>query len=428
MDKSKKGGAVRGGKIGGGGGRRGAAVAGGAGAPTAPPPKNGSKPRREEEEEEEEGEDSGDLTEDDEEEDGDGSFGEEEEDDDDEDEDDEDDKDNIDVEFSFTDPRPIDFKSVRRLLERYCPGEEGFPVSSLAEDVIAQRVVGTMVKMPGDDLDDAYAFATLLPMVQHAHKDWARALKAYLLRKASKDEAALAALTAAWDSPATLGLLLNERIVNMPPELAPSMHDSLLQDMAWARANAPGDFRVALQDVTQVIVVSSCWLEAAAAGSGGEGDGGGAAALGGAVPPGFVAHRLRFEEALWAREATASFAFPVAAPDGLPGPAEEAAAPAGASSSSSSSSSGAGGGAGAERKGRKRKAGQEEEKEKEKGADSHFAPQLRQVLLLPVAALPRAAAAAAKQVEEAKEQRKREAEQAQPKAGASGGAAKKIKK
>ena len=336
------------------------------------------------------------------------------------DEDDDEAPSSITVDFAFFDPRPIDFKSVRRLLERLVVGEEGFPLSSLAEDVIAQRVVGTMVKVPGDGLDDAYAFATLLPMALHAHKDWARALKAYLLKKAGRDEAALAALAAAWAAPATLGLLLNERIFNMPPELAPAVHDSLLQDLAWAKVHAPGDCRVAFQDVTQVLVVAPCWLEAAggaAAGSAAAGGGGSAGALGGgAVPPGYLAHYLRFEEALWAGEATARFAFAVAAPaeggaaagGGGGGGGGEAEAP-----SVGGAGAVGGGGGGGGRKARKRKGGQEggEDMEEEAAPSAALhAPQVRHVMLVPIAALPRAAAAMASQVEAAKEaQRKQEA-------------------
>jgi hypothetical protein len=35
-----------------------------------------------------------------------------------------------------------------------------------------------------------------------------------------------------------VGLLVSERVVNMPPELAPSIFASLMEDLSWARANA----------------------------------------------------------------------------------------------------------------------------------------------------------------------------------------------
>jgi hypothetical protein len=85
----------------------------------------------------------------------------EEEEDDDDDGDDDDDPNTVNVDFTFLDPREIDFKSVRRLLERYLPGEEEtFDCSGFADAIIAQRAVGTMVKV-NDDLD-VYAFTTVL--------------------------------------------------------------------------------------------------------------------------------------------------------------------------------------------------------------------------------------------------------------------------
>jgi hypothetical protein len=84
----------------------------------------------------------------------------------DDDEDDEDDDGLVHVDFSFNDPRPIDFKSVRRLLEHYLPGEEErFSASDMADAVIEQVALGTMVKV-NDDLD-VYAFATVLPYAPH---------------------------------------------------------------------------------------------------------------------------------------------------------------------------------------------------------------------------------------------------------------------
>ena len=71
----------------------------------------------------------------------------------------------INVEFDFVDPSPIDFKSVRRLLESYLPGNKTFNASALAEVVIAQVQLGSMVKVK-DDLD-CYAMATIVNLGLH---------------------------------------------------------------------------------------------------------------------------------------------------------------------------------------------------------------------------------------------------------------------
>ena len=61
-----------------------------------------------------------------------------------------------------------------------------------------------------------------------------------------------------------LYLLLNERVVNMPPELAPSLHESLLRDLEWARANA-GDEETkgALGGLKTLVALAPCFSERA---------------------------------------------------------------------------------------------------------------------------------------------------------------------
>lgn len=76
---------------------------------------------------------------------------------------DEDSDDAVNVEFEFFDPRTDDYKSVRRLLEHYLPGEETtFAVSEMADAVVEQQALGTMVKVVDDP--DVYAFETILPV------------------------------------------------------------------------------------------------------------------------------------------------------------------------------------------------------------------------------------------------------------------------
>jgi len=70
----------------------------------------------------------------------------------------------VNVEFVFTDPRPIDFKSVRRLLERYLPGEP-LDCTAMADAIIEQGYIGTMVKVNDDQ--DVYAFCTALSVAAY---------------------------------------------------------------------------------------------------------------------------------------------------------------------------------------------------------------------------------------------------------------------
>lgn len=182
-------------------------------------------------------------------------------DDSDDDEGSEDETGQISVEFLFNDPRPIDYKSVRRLCERYLPGEEdSFNVSEMADAIIAQQAVGTMIKVTDDD--DVYAFATILPYSVHRESSWMQQIVKYIMNKVS----ALPNNYRIYNrfnrlfssSNSRLGLLLNERVVNMPPEIAPALHNSLLQDVAWAqnKSSNPDAYKF-----DYVLVLSPCWVE-----------------------------------------------------------------------------------------------------------------------------------------------------------------------
>jgi hypothetical protein len=105
--------------------------------------------------------------------------------DDEDDDEDEDDGDNtIDVEFNFLDPREIHFKSVRRLLEHFLPGEEeAFNVSAMADAIVAQVAVGSMVTV-NDDALDVYAFATVLPVALYKVRALRACVRALRARRA----------------------------------------------------------------------------------------------------------------------------------------------------------------------------------------------------------------------------------------------------
>lgn len=73
----------------------------------------------------------------------------------------------VNVDFSFSDPQENQFHSIKQFLTRYLPGmEQSFPSSQLAEVIVKQASVGTMVTT--EESPDAYAFITAVNM--HWHK------------------------------------------------------------------------------------------------------------------------------------------------------------------------------------------------------------------------------------------------------------------
>ncbi|KAK1858574.1 hypothetical protein I4F81_001175 [Pyropia yezoensis] len=156
--------------------------------------------------------------------------------------DDEDDEDFVDASFAFFDPRPDDVPRLRSLLldlARSLPVSDAATYAhTLAEAVAAQTRVGTTVRVdagggPGDEvLGDALGFITALPLATHA------ALLAPLL---SAMDMAMAGGLPPWVvAPGTkLGVVLCERVVNLPPALVPWLHTALWDELGWAVEDEP---------------------------------------------------------------------------------------------------------------------------------------------------------------------------------------------
>ena len=176
----------------------------------------------------------------------------------------------INVDFSFKDPHEIDFKSVRRLLINYVPApiaaEQAstleasiFDSSGMSECIVAQRVLGTMIKID-DDLD-VYSFATILPVSRYRESSWMGSVKSFVLGhcKDAKKKKQLSDLFAG----SSLGLLVNERMLNVPAELSPILIENLERDLQWVKnESALKEDRSTFSSLSHVLLLAPCWMDA----------------------------------------------------------------------------------------------------------------------------------------------------------------------
>lgn len=148
-----------------------------------------------------------------------------------------DDPEELQVEFSFFDPRPEDYHSMRALLAGGATLPQGIDPGGFADLLSEQAAVGTLVK--GETIDtDVYGFMSAIGLQEHAKVRCVQQLTASVLKRLP-DAAAIGALRG-WlaDAKAPLGLIVSERFVNMPPQLLPNLVDALVQDIDWAVQNA----------------------------------------------------------------------------------------------------------------------------------------------------------------------------------------------
>ncbi|KAL4889579.1 p21-C-terminal region-binding protein-domain-containing protein [Aspergillus ambiguus] len=142
----------------------------------------------------------------------------------------------VNVDFEWFDPQPaVDFHGLKNLLRQLFDADaQLFNMSELADMILAQPLLGSTVKVDGNE-SDPYAFLTVLNLQEHKDKPVIKDLISYLRRKASSNPT-LAPLSEllAQDPVPPVGLILTERLINMPPQVIPPMYTMLLEEIAWA--------------------------------------------------------------------------------------------------------------------------------------------------------------------------------------------------
>ena len=141
----------------------------------------------------------------------------------------------VNVEFEWFNFKPdVDFHGLKSLLRQLLDVDSQlFDLSALADLILTQATLGSTVKVDGEDTD-AYAFLTILNLHEHREKKVVRDLAQYIAEK-SKSNEALAALSSVLASPASqVGLVLAERMINVPSEVAPPMYAMLIDEIEAA--------------------------------------------------------------------------------------------------------------------------------------------------------------------------------------------------
>ncbi|CEG39421.1 Isoamyl acetate-hydrolyzing esterase and related enzymes [Plasmopara halstedii] len=136
------------------------------------------------------------------------------------------------MDFIFSDPRETHFHSVKQFLLAYLPSSQPFDVSGLANAIVGQVTAGTMVCAEGED--DVYGFITALNIKSFAHEISIQQVLQYVTKKCPCAESPQLYQIL---SKKTVGLVISERMVNLPYQLVPALHSALHEDIEWAMNN-----------------------------------------------------------------------------------------------------------------------------------------------------------------------------------------------
>jgi protein BCP1 len=173
-----------------------------------------------------------------------------------------DEEDIVNVDFEWFDPAEIDFHGLKALLRQlFDVDNDLFDLSALADLIISQPTLGSTVKVSQDGIEsddedadpslpkpdvtmtdvtetkdtDPYAFLTVLNLHAHKEKPIVQSLSKYITSKCGKipSLSTLPSLLSP-SSSAQVGLILTERLINMPTEIVPPMYTMLIEEITLA--------------------------------------------------------------------------------------------------------------------------------------------------------------------------------------------------
>ncbi|TKY85512.1 hypothetical protein EX895_005674 [Sporisorium graminicola] len=148
----------------------------------------------------------------------------------------------INVDFDFRAPEEIDFQALKRLFQQlFYTHNTKLDLSSLADHIVKTSTtqgVGTTIKIVDDDDQDPYAFVSAITLSSDKKEgsEAANSLTKYLLEAANKPSTksvhdVINSAASSTSTSAPVIAVLHERMVNMPPQVAPPLYKMLLEEV-----------------------------------------------------------------------------------------------------------------------------------------------------------------------------------------------------
>lgn len=155
-----------------------------------------------------------------------------------------DDEEIVNVDFDYFDLNPtVDFHATKTFL-RQLLGDDAcqFDISGLADLILTENSVGTTIKTEGEE-GDPFAILSVIDATAHKNKPSVKGLLDYIMERTKTSTEFNMILHKLLDPKKTtkddsrqlrVGLVISERMINMPVEVVPPMYKMFLKEMASA--------------------------------------------------------------------------------------------------------------------------------------------------------------------------------------------------
>jgi len=172
----------------------------------------------------------------------------------------------IDVEFDFRDMSDDDYHGVKSLISQIATGNLA-NLTTLADSVCNQANVGCVVTTDGGE-SGVCAFGSILNINQYKEIDGMKSIRSLLKDIEKKSPKASKLVHNMLHNPTDFvtGLMIKERLINFPFELAPNIHKVLIDDVNWSSSSEYEPEKGETRDdykFTHLLLLSSYEVESA---------------------------------------------------------------------------------------------------------------------------------------------------------------------
>eukprot|EP01129_Flabellula_baltica_P010169 TRINITY_DN4267_c0_g1_i2.p1 TRINITY_DN4267_c0_g1~~TRINITY_DN4267_c0_g1_i2.p1 ORF type:complete len:219 (+),score=54.09 TRINITY_DN4267_c0_g1_i2:401-1057(+) len=118
---------------------------------------------------------------------------------------------------------------MRRFFDTFT-GNKKFNTDDFAELITSQDFIGALITEEDDD--DPFGLISIIPLKTYEGRNSVQQVKSFILSKVPNDNRAL------WEDALnsnTTGLLVNERLINIPNLIAPQLNASIFDDLVYAK-------------------------------------------------------------------------------------------------------------------------------------------------------------------------------------------------
>ncbi|XP_073142312.1 protein BCCIP homolog [Henckelia pumila] len=144
----------------------------------------------------------------------------------------------VQADFVFFDPKPGDFHGIKVLLQTYLDHKQ-WDLSGFVDLVLGQPTVGTVVKIENDEDDGVYSVLTVLNLERYKNNKCMTEFKDYLLDVCQGKDMVANLKYLFGEHVQSVGIIVSQRVVNLPSQLLPPLYDALFDEIEWATEDEP---------------------------------------------------------------------------------------------------------------------------------------------------------------------------------------------